>query len=81
MSRIEAFTIVNQINSLQNIKDKNGAAAFADAVPKVVDRLQDIYKEYSPAVDKQLFIVLMENFVNNQLQEFIAPFLQKTGVV
>ncbi len=77
MGRIEAFTIVNQINSLQNIKEKNGAAAFADAVPKVVDRLQDIYKEYSPAVDKQLFIVLMENFVNNQLQEFIAPFLQK----
>jgi hypothetical protein len=47
----------------------------------VVDRLQDIYKEYSPAVDKQLFIVLMENFVNNQLQEFIAPFLQKNGTV
>lgn len=77
MSRIEAFAIVNQFNSLQTIKDKNGEAAFAEAIPKVADRLNDMYKEYSPQVDKQLFIVLMENFVKNQSEEMLAPFLIK----
>lgn len=74
--RIEAFAINSQLNQLSTAKEKNGDKGFAEALAKVKDRLADLYKEYSPVVDRQLFIVLMENFVKNQPDEFIAPFLK-----
>jgi hypothetical protein len=75
MSRIEAFTIVNQLNSLRNAKEKNGEKGFNTALPGVKERLAEIYKEYSPVVDKQLFIALMDKFVKDQPNEFVAPYL------
>ncbi|MBL7720786.1 MAG: S46 family peptidase, partial [Chitinophagaceae bacterium] len=51
MSRIEAFAIVNQLNSLRNAKEKNGEKGFTNALPGVKERLAEIYKEYSPVVD------------------------------
>jgi hypothetical protein len=75
MSRIEAFAIVNQLNSLRNAKEKNGEKGFTNALPGVKERLAEIYKEYSPVVDKQLFIALMDKFVKDQPNEFVAPYL------
>lgn len=75
MSRIEAFAIVNQLNSLRNAKEKNGEKGFNNALPGVKERLAEIYKEYSPVVDKQLFIALMDKFVKDQPNEFVAPYL------
>ena len=75
MSRIEAFAIVNQLNSLRNAKEKNGEKGFTNALPGVKERLAEIYKEYSPVVDKQLFIALIDKFVKDQPQEFVAPYL------
>lgn len=75
MSRIEAFAIVNQLNNLRNAKEKNGEKGFTNALPGVKERLAEIYKEYSPVVDKQLFIALIEKFVTDQPKEFIAPYL------
>jgi len=75
MSRIEAFTIVNQLNSLRNAKEKNGEKGFNTALPGVKERLAEIFKEYSPVVDKQLFIALMDKFVKDQPNEFVAPYL------
>lgn len=75
ISRIEAFTISSRINSLGALKQKNGDKAFKDAVPKTTDALTDLYKEYSPEVDKKLFEVLMQKFTQNQPQEFLAPGL------
>jgi hypothetical protein len=53
LSRIEAFAIGSQINSLSAIKQKNGEEAFKKAVPKTIERLEDLYKEYNPAVDQR----------------------------
>ncbi|MBN8688196.1 MAG: S46 family peptidase [Chitinophagales bacterium] len=75
ISRIEAFALGAQLNNLAGIKQKNGDKAFKDAVPKTIDRLADLYKEYSPEVDKQLFTVLMEKFTKDQPAEFLAPEL------
>lgn len=75
MSRIEAFAIVNQLNNLRNAKEKNGEKGFTNALPGVKERLAEIYKEYSPVVDKQLFIALIEKFVTGQPKEFVAPYL------
>jgi hypothetical protein len=75
MSRIEAFTIVNQLNALRNAREKNGEKGFNNALPGITERLAEIYKEYNPVVDKQLFIVLMDKFIKDQPGEFIAPYL------
>ncbi len=75
MSRIEAFALGSRINSLAGIKQKNGDKAFKDAVPKTIETLGELYKEYSPAVDMKLFEVLMQKFTNDQPEEFLAPEL------
>jgi flagellar biosynthesis chaperone FliJ len=75
MSRIEAFAINVQLNSLRSAKEKNGEQGFYETLPRVKARLEDLYKEYSPVVDKQLFIALMQKFVKDQPQEFVAPYL------
>ncbi len=75
ISRIEAFALGSRINSLASIKQKNGDKAFKDAVPKTIETLSELYKEYSPAVDKKLFEVLMQKFTNDQPEEFLAPEL------
>lgn len=77
IGRIEAFVINGQLNQLRSAKEKNGDKGFNELLPKVKDRLTDIYKEYSSQVDKQLFISLMDNFIKNQPEEFISPNLLK----
>jgi hypothetical protein len=76
MSRIEAFTIHSQLNNLRAAKENNGEKGFKDALTRVKERLADFYKEYSPVVDKQLFITLIGKFVTDAAnKEFTAPYL------
>lgn len=75
LSRIEAFTIGARLNNLAMTKEKNGDKGYRDAVPKIAVALEEIYKEYSPAVDKKLFEVLIEKFTRDQPAEFLAPEL------
>lgn len=77
VSRIEAFTIGAQINSVKSAKEKNGEAGLLQAKAKAIDRLADLYKEYNATVDQQLFAAMMEKFVKDQPEEFIAPFLRE----
>lgn len=75
MSRIEAFAVNSQIRSLRTAQTNNGEKGLADAIPGVKERLEELYKEYNPVVDKQLFIQLLKNFAENQDLQFISPYL------
>ncbi|MBI5372805.1 MAG: S46 family peptidase [Sphingobacteriales bacterium] len=75
LGRIEAFTIGARLNNLAMAKEKNGDKGYREAVPKTAIALGEIYKEYSPEVDKKLFEVLMEKFTRDQPAEFLAPEL------
>jgi hypothetical protein len=77
ISRIELFTIAANMNRLVNLKEKNGKEAMMKEVPVVRERLEDLYKEYNAEVDKQLFTVLMEKFVTEQEQSYLAPALME----
>jgi len=77
ISRIEVFTVAAQLNSLVAAKEKNGDAGLAKALPQVQARLEDLYKEFDPAVDQKLFEVLMEMFDRNQDENFIAQELNQ----
>jgi hypothetical protein len=75
ISKIEAFGINGQINSLRTAQVGSGPKGLAEALPKVMTRLEEIYNEYNPEVDKQLFIKLIRNFKENQTQQFVSQYL------
>ena len=77
ISRIEVFVVASQLNNLISVKEKNGDAGFNKALPQVQARLEDLYKEFDPAVDKRLFEVLMEMFAKEQDEQFISPELKQ----
>src|SRR5690606_26242649 len=75
LGRIELFTIAGQLNSLIAAQNNNGVAGFQQNLPRVKERLHNIYKDYHPEVDKHLFAALIEMYVTNQPGELIAPEL------
>lgn len=77
MSRIEAFAICQQLNALRSAEQKNGEKGLQEALPRVLGRLGDVYGEYDPRVDRQLFVSLMKKFAEDQPAEFVAPYLQE----
>ena len=71
--KIELFSIARRINALRNVKNNGGKFDYSSGLTKTKDSLTDFYKEYSPAVDKKLFEVLMEMYVKDQDSKAISP--------
>jgi hypothetical protein len=74
-SRMEIFAIAANLNQLANLMEKNGKEAMRKDLPRVRERLEELYKEYNAEVDKQVFAVLMEKFVTEQEQSYLSPVL------
>ena len=75
VSKIEIFTVAAQLNGLARTLENNGDKGFDEALPKIKEQLTDFYKDYNAAVDKKLFAVLIEMFVNNQNSAVVSPKL------
>lgn len=73
-SKIELFTIAAQLNSLLKAYENAGDKGYADQLVKVKQKLDELYDEYSPAVDKKLFGSLMEMYINDQPAEFVSLY-------
>lgn len=58
-SKIELFTIASQLNSLVTAYEKEGEKAFQNRLPAVKNSLKDLFPEYSPTVDRELYQELM----------------------
>jgi hypothetical protein len=71
--KIELFTIASQLNFLRNAKNNGTKTAYSEGLAKTKTKLADLYKEYSPAVDRKLFEVLMEMYVKDQDSKIISP--------
>ncbi len=74
-SRIELFTIAGQLNTLRNSKNNGSKNAYSEGLAKTREKLSGIYKEYSPVVDRNLFEVLMNMYVNDQDSKIISPIV------
>ncbi|HET6995322.1 MAG TPA: S46 family peptidase [Chitinophagaceae bacterium] len=74
-SRIELFTIASQLNSLRNTKNNGTKNAYSELLAKTKEKLADLYKEYSPLVDRNLFEVLMEMYVKDQDSKIVSPLV------
>lgn len=74
--RIELFNIAGVLNNLLQsyTKDISAQQGYND---KAIAKLEDIFKEYNPILDKQLFEKLMTLYANNQSDEFVSPYLKQ----
>jgi Peptidase S46 len=73
-SKIEVFAIAAQLNSLIKAYEKGADKGYADQLVKVKQKLDDLFNEYSPAVDRKLFGILMEMYVKDQPAEFVSMY-------
>lgn len=76
-SRIELLSIAAQLNSLIAAYDKDGESGLTQRLPVVKKALGELYAEYSPGVDKKLFEVLLEMYVNDQDKKYRSPLLEE----
>lgn len=76
-SKIELLAIASQLNSLVNAYEKNGEKGYADQLVQVKEKLDDLYKEYNPEVDRQLFRGLIEMYINNQPSEYVSDYVKQ----
>lgn len=80
--RVELWGIAADMNSLVTAS-ANGEAAFTKRKTEVLAKLEESFKEYSPAVDQKLFDALMEMYVKDQKAEYVSPVfkasLERTG--
>ena len=74
MPRIEMFNIASAFNGLFKTYS-NDSASNNKKNQEIIEKLEDILKEYDPAVDKKLFATLMNLYVNDQKAEYISPKL------
>ena len=75
-SKIELLAIASQLNSLVKTYEQNGENGYAEQLVNVKAKLDDIYKEYNPEVDRHLFRSLMEMYVKDQPAEYVAPLVK-----
>ena len=74
--RIEIFSIFNTIASLE--KELNTTQKInKESLAPVIDKLEEIFKEFDPAVDQRLFEGMMENYFKDQPDEVIASEVLK----
>jgi hypothetical protein len=72
--RIELFNLASAFNGLFK-SYSNDSASNNKKNQEAIEKVEDILKEYDPAVDKKLFATLMNLYVNDQKAEYISPKL------
>ncbi|MBA2563139.1 MAG: S46 family peptidase, partial [Chitinophagaceae bacterium] len=75
-SKIELFTIANQLNSLVNAYEKNGETAYLNNKEKVKSSVEALFNEYNALLDQRLFEVLIEMYVKDQQEKYTSPFVK-----
>jgi hypothetical protein len=73
---VELLQVTYRLYNLEYAYKSGGEAAFEKELRNVKNRLQGLYKNYSPMVDKPVFIKLMELYVKNVPEEFLPEALK-----
>ncbi len=71
-SKIELIGIAAQLSTLTNAYERNGAKGYAEQLARVKGRLDDVYKEYNPEVDRRLFRALMDMYIKDQPAAYVS---------
>lgn len=76
--RIELFNIAATASAIMGENMKKDAAANIERNKKNLERLEELFKEYDPEVDRQLFVQLMKRYAREQSATAVSPLLQES---
>jgi len=74
ISKIELFTIGNQLNSLITAYQKDGETGYQQKRTQVINSLDEFFGEYNVTVDQKLFESLMLLYTKDQPDQFVALY-------
>ncbi|MBL7738759.1 MAG: S46 family peptidase [Chitinophagaceae bacterium] len=74
-SKIELFTVARRVNALRNAKNNGSKYDYSEGLTKLKDTLTELYKNFNPVVDRQLFESLITMYVNDQDNRIVSPLL------
>ena len=72
--KVELWGIASDMNSLVTAYAKD-EAAYTKRKAEVLEKLEDVFKEYNAGVDERLFETLMAMYKNDQKAENVSPLL------
>lgn len=72
--RIEIFSITGELSGLATAFEK-GTSEYEMKKIEVLQKIEQIFKEYNKSVDKKLFETLIGLYANQQEERFISTFL------
>lgn len=75
--RVELWGIAADMNSLLTAYAKD-EASYTKRKAEVLTKLEESFKEYSPAVDQQLFSTLMDMYMKDQKPEYVSTVFKAT---
>ena len=73
-SKIEILSVASHLNSLLRAYESGGDKGYADQLARVKEKLDGLYAEYNPKVDRRLFASLMEMYMKNQPADFVSAY-------
>lgn len=73
--RIELFTVAAELLAVRNVLRNGDAAAIAKRKASAKDRIEDVFKEFTPKVDEHLAGALLDLYRTGQDGEFVSPRL------
>lgn len=73
--RIELFTIASELLAVRNVLRNGDAAAITKRKAGAKDRIEDVFKEFTPKVDEHLAGTLLDLYRAGQDAEFVSPRL------
>jgi hypothetical protein len=74
--KVELFMIGRELNTLSAAYEKGGAGAYNTQLAKTRANLQDLYREYSPTVDRSMAASMLALYRDDQKAEYVATGLQ-----
>lgn len=75
MSKLELFRIFAQLNRVSAAFQNNGKEAYDKQVAASKDFFEKFFKDYNPALDKEIYKSLLEVYMS-QPEQFISPVLK-----
>ncbi len=71
-SKVELFILINKVILLMNTQANKPETAYKKVLEEQLASLPGLYKDLNPIVDQHLFAAMMQLYMENQKQDFVA---------
>lgn len=73
---VEMTTIAGILSQLVDVYNNNGEVAYNQYKTRYVDYLTDLYKDFDPQVDEEVFGVLMDLYTKKADKKYVSELIQ-----